>query len=532
MPYQMLVAAENADEEKLWRELLQNMQMIALTGSYISGAALLASAELHLPDMIILSGRLEEISGITAAQILRQRMGKRLFLVLVCDEGDFSSAREAVAFRADMLLTRPILRKDMESVVTEFLSRRMESISDNTDAGYKQIIGRLYRDRIHRMTGEQYLPEEMVNSAYGTAFQPGAYRIVIICVDLLQENSVQDAFQILEKRLSQLFAQLERVCRETLPLMSAALQRQWVLNYSPEQDEMIQNMLRTQAEELLSWLPDAIRVTFCCSECCEQMKDLRKKLNEASEMKWSRFLNRDCYLNYRGEMPCPEWEEEQFRNIEKQLISACTTLDLPLFRNELQHLFSLPNEMVGHSRARKLIRRVENHMFETNRELIASFTSVEHMAQQMEISLQQASSLEDYKKRYTDHMMKLFVQIRDAVDKQGTKPVYMAKRYVRNHFAEAIRLEDVALYVGLNKTYLSHLFRKEAGIGLPDYINQCRIGEAKRLLETTDLKILSIADMTGFSDPRYFSRVFHAWEGCRPKDYRAAKQRGNRDVNR
>lgn len=392
---------------------------------------------------------------------------------------------------------------------------------------YKQIIGQLFRDRLHRMPADRQLSEETVNSAYGTAFRQGMYRVVIICLDVSgTSEQTEEAIRRTDAALRALFDRLETVCMEELPLMTAQLQRQWVLNYMPERDPQILSMLDQAAGQLAGERPAGLTVTFCCSGACGKIQELRKRLNEASDLKWSRFAEKLPLLLFDHETPCPPEMETLYASLERQMLAACATLDLPIFQDRLEQLFSLSDRMVCHSRTRTLIRRVEAYMFDINREIIASFTNVEEASRQMEASLQSASSLEDYKRLYTAHMRDLFTRILQAVRSQGTRPVYLAQVFVRTHLAEPIHLAEVAAYVGLNPSYLSYLFRKETGIGLPDYINHRRVEEAKKLLEQTDEKVLSIARAVGFSDPRYFSRVFRALAGCRPKDYRKARQWG------
>ncbi|HJA32498.1 MAG TPA: helix-turn-helix transcriptional regulator [Candidatus Eisenbergiella pullicola] len=75
-------------------------------------------------------------------------------------------------------------------------------------------------------------------------------------------------------------------------------------------------------------------------------------------------------------------------------------------------------------------------------------------------------------------------------------------------------------FVGLTPVYLSARFKEETGIGFSDYLNQYRIEVSKKLLAETDEKIATIARMTGYSNSRYYSRVFKNSEGIRPMDYR------------
>ena len=52
------------------------------------------------------------------------------------------------------------------------------------------------------------------------------------------------------------------------------------------------------------------------------------------------------------------------------------------------------------------------------------------------------------------------------------------------------------------------------------YIKKVRITKAKELLIGTSLKLYEIAEKVGYSDPKYFSRVFKETTGMLPAEYR------------
>lgn len=92
---------------------------------------------------------------------------------------------------------------------------------------------------------------------------------------------------------------------------------------------------------------------------------------------------------------------------------------------------------------------------------------------------------------------------------------YVEKNYNRN-----ISLNDVAAELHFNYSYLSHYFNTQSSINFKEYLNNIRIGKAKRLLIECDLSISDICFQTGFADPAYFSRVFRKITGLTPTDYK------------
>ena len=85
-----------------------------------------------------------------------------------------------------------------------------------------------------------------------------------------------------------------------------------------------------------------------------------------------------------------------------------------------------------------------------------------------------------------------------------------------------ITLEDVANEVFLSKAYLSSIFKQETGMSIINYINQARVAHSKKLLATTSMSLIDIANECSFGDQSYFSRVFKRYEGVSPKQYRSS----------
>lgn len=57
------------------------------------------------------------------------------------------------------------------------------------------------------------------------------------------------------------------------------------------------------------------------------------------------------------------------------------------------------------------------------------------------------------------------------------------------------------------------------------YLNGLRIGKARELLETTELRSFQIAEAVGYNDAHYFSYMFKKQTGVTPSEYR--KENGN-----
>ena len=93
-------------------------------------------------------------------------------------------------------------------------------------------------------------------------------------------------------------------------------------------------------------------------------------------------------------------------------------------------------------------------------------------------------------------------------------------KYVQDHLGEKITLEDIGQETFFSPIYCDALFKKETGRSIIDYVIEKRIDEAKRLLPEASYSLSAIAEMLGFRDYNYFSRVFKKRCGYTPSAYR------------
>ena len=95
-----------------------------------------------------------------------------------------------------------------------------------------------------------------------------------------------------------------------------------------------------------------------------------------------------------------------------------------------------------------------------------------------------------------------------------------AVRYIRENYAAA-RISDIADHLGIHRSYLASIFKKKMGISPQEYLMQCRLNSACRLLEDTDIPIQEIARKVGYDNPLTFSKTFKTHYGVGPKAYRS-----------
>lgn len=92
--------------------------------------------------------------------------------------------------------------------------------------------------------------------------------------------------------------------------------------------------------------------------------------------------------------------------------------------------------------------------------------------------------------------------------------------YLNDHYREPLSRKQVALAVGYNESYISHIFSKALKTTLPQYVNSLRIYDAARMLTETEKTAADIALEVGFGSIRTFNRVFMEETGMTPRGFR------------
>ncbi len=91
-----------------------------------------------------------------------------------------------------------------------------------------------------------------------------------------------------------------------------------------------------------------------------------------------------------------------------------------------------------------------------------------------------------------------------------------AMRYIEDHFREPINERSVAAALNFHPYYLARLTVKYFGVTPYQYLTQCRIDEAVRLLLHTDKTIRDIAAACGFAGQSHFSSAIRKRTGMPP----------------
>lgn len=92
--------------------------------------------------------------------------------------------------------------------------------------------------------------------------------------------------------------------------------------------------------------------------------------------------------------------------------------------------------------------------------------------------------------------------------------------YISCNFCREVAVDDIARYVGMNKSAFCVFFKKATGKTFVTYLNEYKITLACKMLEDEDKTIKEVCYSCGFNDVAYFNRIFKRFKSVAPRTYR------------
>lgn len=92
--------------------------------------------------------------------------------------------------------------------------------------------------------------------------------------------------------------------------------------------------------------------------------------------------------------------------------------------------------------------------------------------------------------------------------------------YINQNYNQTLKLESIAPLFGYNSSYLGKLFNQKMGQSFNSYLDQVRLREAAKLLDSTTMKVYEVAEKTGYKNVDYFHQKFRRQYGKSPAEYR------------
>lgn len=118
------------------------------------------------------------------------------------------------------------------------------------------------------------------------------------------------------------------------------------------------------------------------------------------------------------------------------------------------------------------------------------------------------------------NLLEVIAKLLGDIKPEVSDPLEMAANIIERTPEGHLSIRTLARQVGLSPNHFIRTFRQRFGLTPLAYHQQIKINTARRLLSQTHYPIKLIAELTGFNDVYYFSRIFNQKTGMPPGAYR------------
>lgn len=111
--------------------------------------------------------------------------------------------------------------------------------------------------------------------------------------------------------------------------------------------------------------------------------------------------------------------------------------------------------------------------------------------------------------------------ISDNIDEHKTSiKIQKAIDFIKENYATNLNMAVVSNYISMNYSLFSFTFKQYTGTNFVNYLKDVRVGEAKKLLTETDMKVNEISKAVGYEHEKHFMKTFKSLTGLTPSQYR------------
>jgi two-component system response regulator YesN len=481
-----------------------------------------------LPDLIISDIRMPQMDGITFIKLCKERFPE-IRIVVLSGYSDFEYMKAAIQFGVKDYLLKPVIRSEL----SELLAKLAAELAEGRYQKEKQQSDQMRSQQQLRILQEQMLLQLVsggITSREAVKERLHQLQLTTIAKDDLAMQFVTVEMRIPIGRLDDwserkdlLQLSFQMVCREASEMwpgiypfldVSQPSMMQFLILLDPEReaDGFASKFVRELKRQIKHYLRlDSI------AGIGEPIRELQQLKNgfASSMLAWSQSTAE--HTADGGDSRASELTQAFTPELERKLIYAIEQMDIKAFMKHMNELITSDMPMIAFT-------FVALRMIMLLNAVAGKFELGDAPLQKHLNRCQMAISEYRSREQVVEQLEQLAGMVIDEVRKTrfsgGQHLIEAVRKYIDENYGYELTLSSLAEMFHFNETYLSGLFKQNAGITFSDYVTKLRMAKAEQLLRENELKLTDIATLVGYSSSSYFSTSFKKHFGVSPKEYR------------
>ena len=488
----VVVDDETTAVKAICRVIEKHCPKFEIVGTARNGKeALEIISEMH-PDLVLTDVDMPLINGLELVQKSGERMPDLCF-VIISGYQDFEHVRDAFCGGVLNYLTKPIVPSQMLGTMKNVEEKLKQKYYDKQISILRKLcIGETvaleeietyfpYREFYAALLRENGLPRR-----YSPAKEPELYGTIGEAYMVYGRDYMEELFLIPRELLGE---------QSLLEYMTKVEQRQ-----------------KTEGSyTTILYYGEA----FSASEIFEKIRNLYYWLNTLSSVGVSLVADLDKKQHLEERLLIPGMEE--ISNLLKEMEQYAHTGRYEQVQKRIAEAFARWGE---EKRPQIWLEQASRRILNFIRMMNKSEESLIESEYQFEDAFYYSTSMEMlWENLYAPYF---HLQEKEKENYKVDSPEFFENitRYLNEHITEQLSLQAISDLFAISQAYMSKLFRKYTKESYNQYLTGIRMERAKQLMEANrEFFVKDIAEMVGYRDQFYFSRIFRAYTGKSPAEY-------------
>lgn len=489
------------------------------------------------PDIVITDIRMPGIDGLQFIEQVKSRYSDIKFII-ISGHQDFEYAKKAIVLGVEDYLLKPVKNHELKDII-DSLEKKLKKESSQkaylNELKFKAESNTVFLRNKFLTDAVNYAGELELNqiskalSLLSVAFTRKQFTVAVLLLDdmaSIPDFSAREDIPLVKFAVMNIAEEILLPLGTVVAFENLKKENQIVLVIN--HTDIDEKYMFRHFEQLLEALRKVLKVTVSIGigKSREGLSTLSESYQEAYSAAIQKVvLGPNCVVHIDF-VPnsnlitffIPENEKQQLysfigsRNVEKAFAAIDSVFE------------TIKAQNISYSNVKTLCLEI---LIMLGRLLKESGGSIENIFQEdifSEEYLSRCNTLDELNSLLKSCISNVSEYLADLKKSDGKKIIREIKTHIDNYYYTNINLNDLAGKYFINLSYLSQLFKNETGEKFVDYLTRVRVEKAKSLLSSTMMKSYEVAEMVGYSDPRYFSDVFLKVTGTSPTKYRECAQ--------
>ncbi len=527
-----------ADDEAWIRERLRdtidwNGMGVQVVGEACDGEEALAMCKSLCPDIIITDIRMPCIDGLEFIQRLRDSHDP-VKVVIISGYSDFDYAQKAIKLGAYDYILKPVEDDDLLSVVKRCLEEIKEEESKNilikrANEQMKESMPLLEEKFFLNLVNGFFRSEEDIHKELD--FFGKRYRGLISACFIVQLDEVEviqmskewniHLLQFVARNIAEGFIQKLGNGESFFSQNGEVI----CLLFSKNEEKVLTRQIMSISNGIRKMFKSVTghSTTIGIGRPCGSVMEIPDSYREAKEaLQYKAYLGKDRIYDI-GSIQI-QHKPNYYKLYDMEIL-----LNHVKMGNE-RNAVSVLNEMIqGIFKDKKDVSPIDlkfifidilNSVFKAVLETNSTIDDFSGFSLKFFEQLNKLQTIEEIHPWLTDTIVRIIDLLEKNKNSKRRKIIDKAVEYIDNHYKEPLTLNIVADRLFLNSSYFCKIFKDETGESFTKYLINLRIQKAKELMADPTVKIYEVAEMVGYDDVQYFSKIFKGIQGITPMQYR------------